>query len=51
MSPLRQFQKVDKRFVTKLEKKEFPWSQLIELSPSALGELIRQPDVSRRRSM
>eukprot|EP00730_Choanoeca_flexa_P002247 TRINITY_DN10972_c0_g1_i1.p1 TRINITY_DN10972_c0_g1~~TRINITY_DN10972_c0_g1_i1.p1 ORF type:complete len:1796 (+),score=582.18 TRINITY_DN10972_c0_g1_i1:116-5389(+) len=44
MSPLRQFKNVDQRFVMKLEKKEFPWNQLFELSPSALGELIRQPD-------
>ncbi|EDQ89655.1 uncharacterized protein MONBRDRAFT_36978 [Monosiga brevicollis MX1] len=43
MSPLRQFDKLNKAVVQKLEKKELPWAQLMELSPNALGELIRQP--------
>lgn len=45
MSPLRQFEKLNKLAVVKLEKKDLPWAQLFELPPNALGELIRQPKV------
>eukprot|EP00047_Mylnosiga_fluctuans_P022270 m.116969 g.116969 ORF g.116969 m.116969 type:complete len:2124 (+) comp9197_c0_seq4:160-6531(+) len=43
MSPLRQFKKLPDAVVQKIEKKEFLWERLYDLSHVELGELVRQP--------
>ena len=47
MSPLRQFKKIPEEVVKKMEKKNFPWERLYDLSPPEIGELIRTPKMGR----
>ena len=47
MSPLRQFKKYPEEAVKKIEKKNFPWERLYDLSPNELGELIRMPKLGK----
>eukprot|EP00043_Microstomoeca_roanoka_P014404 m.142887 g.142887 ORF g.142887 m.142887 type:complete len:2149 (-) comp16005_c1_seq1:147-6593(-) len=46
-SPLKQFPKLNPVAVDKLESKALFWSQLTELSPTELGELIRTPALGK----
>jgi len=47
MSPLRQFKKYPEEAVKKIEKKNFPWDRLYDLSHNELGELIRMPKLGK----
>jgi pre-mRNA-splicing helicase BRR2 len=40
-SPLRQFTGIPKDIIKSVEKKNFPWERLYDLSPQEIGELIR----------
>eukprot|EP00053_Salpingoeca_punica_P020082 m.207381 g.207381 ORF g.207381 m.207381 type:complete len:2142 (+) comp17788_c0_seq1:161-6586(+) len=43
MTPLRQFKRMNDQLIKKIEKKEFLWERLYDLSPTDLGELIKLP--------
>jgi len=43
MCPLRQFKKLPAAIIKKVEKKDFSWERLYDLTHTELGELIRQP--------
>lgn len=47
MSPLRQFKKIPKEVIKKLETKNFPFERLYDLNVSEIGELLRMPKMGK----
>ena len=43
MSPLRQFSDFPSDLIKSLERRDFPFARMFELSPQELGELVRAP--------
>ena len=47
MTPLRQFKKLPEDVVCKIEKKDFAWERLYDLSHNEIAELIRMPKMGK----
>jgi pre-mRNA-splicing helicase BRR2 len=50
MTPLRQFKKfkLPDQLIKRVEKKDLPWARLLDLNPTELGELVRQPKAGKQ---